>query len=101
MRVAGERPVDAAERLEPDEVAQHEHVERDLQAQLALDLARRVRVLARLVVLHDPARAERVDVDAVDLPRQREPVAEVEAALQLLRRPLAAEQRPRTGAGRA
>ena len=42
-RVAGERAVEAAERLDPDEVAQHEHVERDLQLQLALDLPRRVR----------------------------------------------------------
>ena len=39
LALAGERPVDAAERLEPDEVAQHEHVERDLQPQLLLDLA--------------------------------------------------------------
>jgi len=35
-------------------------------------------VLARLVVLHDPARAEGIDVDAVDLPRQRQTVAEIE-----------------------
>ena len=41
--LAGERPVEAAERLDPDEVAQHEHVERDLQPQLLLDLRRRVR----------------------------------------------------------
>ena len=32
---SGERPVDAAERLEPDEVAEGEDVERDLEAQLA------------------------------------------------------------------
>ena len=49
-------------------------------------------MLARLVVLHDPARAERILVDAVDLPGEREPVAEVEPALQLGRRPLAAEE---------
>ena len=92
LALAGERPVEAAERLEADEIAQHEHVERDLQAQLALDLAGGVRVLAGLVVLHDPARAERILVDAVDLPGEREPVAEVEAALQLGRRALAAEE---------
>ena len=44
----------------------------------------------RLVVLHDPARGERVDVDPVDLPRDRE-AAEVDAALELRRGPLAAE----------
>ena len=33
--LAGERAVEPAERLDPDEVAQHEHVERDLQPQLA------------------------------------------------------------------
>ncbi len=99
-RSPGERAVDAAERLDPDEVAQREHVERDLQPQLAVDVARRVRALARLVVLHDPARAERVDVDPVDLPREPQAVAEVEPALQLRRRALGAEGRPRAGAGR-
>src|SRR2546429_440493 len=78
-----ERAVDAAERLDADEVAQDEHVERDLQAQLVVDLLRRRRRAARLVVLHDPARAERVDVDPVDLAAQEEPVAEREPALQL------------------
>ena len=92
LPLAGERPVHASERLEADQVAQHEHVERDLQTQLALDLARRVRVLPRLVVLHDPARAERVDVDAVDLPGERQAVSQVEAALQLGRGALATER---------
>ena len=32
--LAGERAIEAAERLDPDEVAQDEHVKRDLQAQL-------------------------------------------------------------------
>ena len=40
----------------------------------------RVRRAAGLVVLHDAARAERLDVDAVDLPRERQALAEVEAA---------------------
>src|SRR5205823_12591569 len=35
---------------------------------------------------------ERVDVDPVDLPGEREPGAELEAALQLRRRPVAAER---------
>ena len=82
LPLARKRAVDAAERLDPDEVAQHEHVERDLEVELGLDLPRRVRGAARLVVDHDPARAERVAVDAVDLPRDGE-AAEVEAALQL------------------
>src|SRR5947209_7425825 len=89
--LAGERTVDAAERLDADEVAQHEHVQRDLEPQLLLDLHRRVRVLARLVVLHDSACAERIDVDAVDLPGERDPVAEAEAALQFRCRAFAAE----------
>jgi len=49
-------------------------------------------VLAGLVVLDDPAGAERVDVDAVDLPGERDPGAEIEAALELRGRPLAAEE---------
>ena len=77
----GERAVQAAQRLEPHEIAQHEHVERDLEAQLALDPPRGVGALARLVVLDDPARAERVDVDPVDLPREREARPELEPAL--------------------
>ena len=88
----GERAVDAAERLDPDEVAQHEHVERDLELQLLVDLLRRMRAAARLVVLHDPARAVRVDVDPVDLAAQVEIVAEVQAALQLGRRAVGAER---------
>src|SRR5262245_2690529 len=92
LPLAGERPVQPAERLEADEVAQDEHVERDLETKLALDLARRVRVLARLVVLDDPARSERVLVDAVDLPGEGDTVAEVEPALELGRCALAAEQ---------
>ncbi len=87
--VAGQRPVDAAERLEPDQVAQHEHVERDLEPQLLLDGPRGVGGLAGLVVLHDRARRERLDVDAVDLPGQGEPVSELEPRRV---RPLAAER---------
>src|SRR5436305_7952851 len=90
--LARKRTIDAAERLDPDEVAQNEHVQRDLEPQLLLDLHRRVGVLAGLVVLHDPARAERVDVDAVDLPGERDPVAEAEAALQFGCCALAAER---------
>ena len=89
---AGERAVDAAERLDADEVAQHEHVQRDLELQLVVDLLRRMRGAARLVVLHDPARAVRVDVDAVDLAAQEEVVAERQAALQLGRRAVGAER---------
>ena len=89
--LAGQRAVEPAERLHADEVPQHEHVERNLEPQLGLDLRRRERGLARLVVLHDPARAERVDVDPVDLPGQREAV-DPEPALELWRRPLGAER---------
>ena len=91
VALSGERPVDPAEGLDPDEVAQDEHVQRDLQLQLRLDLGRGVCGLTRLVVLDDPARAERVEVDAVDLPGQREGV-EIEPSLQLLRRPLRPER---------
>ena len=49
-------------------------------------------MLARLVVLHDPAGAERVDVDPVDLPGERQPGRELETALQLRRRPLVPER---------
>src|SRR5690348_11636829 len=66
--LAGQRAVDPAERLDPHEVAQDEHVERDLQVQLVLDPPRGVRGLARLVVDNHAARAERVSVDPVDLP---------------------------------
>ena len=83
LALAGERAVETAERLDADEVAQHEHVQRNLEALLGLDLLRRVRVLARLVVLDDPPRAERIDVDAVDLPRQRDALGELEATLEL------------------
>ena len=51
-----------------------------------------MRVLTRLVVLHDPARAERVRVDAVDLSARRHPLAKVEPPLELVRR-----ASPRTG----
>src|SRR5215210_5821310 len=88
---AGERAVDAAQRLDADQVAQDEHVERDLQIQLALDLGRGVRAAARLVVDDHPARAEGVAVDAVDLPGDGEP-SEVEPPLQLGRRALGAER---------
>ena len=88
---ARERAVDAAERLDPGEVAEHEHVERHLEPPLLVDLPRRERALARLVVLDDPARAHRVDVDPVDLAAQEEPVAELEAALQLGRGAVGAE----------
>src|ERR1700751_5401711 len=50
-----------------------------------------MRGLAGLVVDHDPARAERVAVDAVDLAGDAE-AAKVEAALQLRRRPLGAKR---------
>src|ERR671935_739703 len=79
----GQRAVDAAERLDPDEVAKHEHVERDLEPELGFDRPRRVDALARLVVLHDPARRERRHVDAVDLPGQVQAGLELETALEL------------------
>ena len=91
VALSGKRPVDPAERLGPDEVAEDEHVQRDLQLQLRLDLRRRVRGLPRLVVLDDPARAERVEVDPVDLAGEREGV-EIEPSLQLRRRPLRPER---------
>ena len=65
-----EGPVEAAERLDPDEIAEREHVERDLEPELRVDLGGGVGGLARLVVLDDAAGAERVDVDPVDLPGQ-------------------------------
>src|SRR5262249_44696813 len=89
---ARQRPIEAAERLAPDQIPEHEHVERNLQPQLALDVARGVRALAGLVVLDDPARAERVDVDPVDLPGKAHSLAEVEPALQLGGRALHAER---------
>ena len=98
--VAGERPVDAAERLDSDQVAEDEHVQRDLEPELLLDLARRVRCLARLVVLHDPARAEWVGVDAVDLSAQGAP-RRGRAALKLLRRALHAERDLEAASARA
>ena len=98
LALAGERAVETAERLDPDEVAQHEHVERDLQARSCVDLLRRVRRAARLVVLHDPARAERLEVDAVDLSGERQTVAEVEPAEASSAR---GRTTPRTGSGRA
>ena len=91
VALSGKRPVDPAEGLGPDEVAEDEHVQRDLQLQLRLDLRRRVRGLPRLVVLDDPARAERVEVDPVDLAGKREGV-EIEPSLQLRRRPLRPER---------
>ena len=50
-----------------------------------------MRGLPRLVVLDDPARAERVEVDPVDLAGEREGV-EIEPSLQLRRRPLRPER---------
>jgi hypothetical protein len=49
-------------------------------------------MLAGLVVLHDPAGAEGVDVDPVDLPGERQRRPQLEAALELRRRPLVAER---------
>ncbi len=88
---ARERPVEPAERLDADEVAQREDVERHLELPLGLDLPRRVRARAGLVVLDDPARAHRVLVDPVDLPGDGE-AAQVEAALQLDGRALRPER---------
>src|SRR4029453_843674 len=88
---AGEGPGEAPQRLDPDEIPEHEHVERDLEAELLLHLARRRRMLARLVVLDDPTRAQRLDVDPVDLPREDEVLAELEAALKLRSGTLAAK----------
>src|SRR5437660_134926 len=84
-------PVPAAAGLDPDEVAKDEHVERDLKPQLGLDLRGRVRRLPGLVVLHDPAGAERIEVDPVDLAGEREAV-DLEPPLQLGRGPLGAER---------
>src|ERR1043166_6105371 len=84
--LAGQRAVAPAERLDPHEVAQDEHVERDLQVQLVLDPPRGIRGLARLVVDDHPARAARISGDPVDLARDREP-AEIEPALPLSGRP--------------
>src|SRR5262249_44863829 len=88
---AGECAVDAPERLDADEIAQDEHVQRDLELQLVVDLLCGVRASPRLVVLHDPARTERIDVDSVDLAAQVDVLAKVEPALQLGRRAVRAE----------
>src|SRR5215212_4398582 len=85
------RAIEPSQRLDPDEVAHDEHVERDLQLQLRVDLGRRERRLTRLVVLDDPTCRKWVDVDPVDLPGQRE-AAEVEARLELGCRALGSEQ---------
>src|SRR5439155_25599257 len=47
---------------------------------------------ACLVVLDDPARAEGVDVDSIDLSRQGDALCQFEPALQLRGRALRAEQ---------
>ena len=87
---AREAAVDPAERLDPDEVAKREDVERDLQPQLGFDVARAVRP-TELVVLNDPTGAQRVEVDAVDLARDAE-VAQLEPALELDRRTARSER---------
>src|SRR4030095_15752716 len=92
LAAAHERTVETTERLDPDQVTEDEHVERDLQPELLLHLARGRRVLAGLVVLDDSARAQRLDVDAVDLPGEDDAVAELEPALQLGRRALETER---------
>src|SRR5439155_9336887 len=88
--LAGEDAIDPTKRFDADEIAQDEHVEWDLQLQLRLDLRGRVRGLARLVVLDDPAGAKGIEIDPVDLAREREG-AEIETALELLWRALGAE----------
>src|SRR5919108_2959626 len=82
MPPAREGAVDPADRLDSDQIPEHEHVEGDLEPQLGFDLRRRMCGLARLVVLDDPARAERVEIDPVDLAREREAV-DLQAALEL------------------
>ena len=90
LTLAREGAVEAADRLDPDQVAQHEHVQRDLEAELGLDLLSRVGARSRLVVLDDAAGAEGIEIDAVDLSGERE-AAEVEAALKLGSRAVGAE----------
>ena len=99
-RACRKRPVDPAERLDADEVAQHEHVERDLQLLLGLDLRRRMSGLAGLVVLNDPARAERIEVDAVDLSGEREAVPRSRPRCSSCGE-RSSRTKPRSGAGRA
>ena len=48
--------------------------------------------LTGLVVDHDRPRTEGIDVDPIDLPREREAVAQIEPALQLRGCALRAEQ---------
>ena len=86
-----QRAVEASHRLHPEQVAEDEHVERDLELELGLDPCRRVGALAALVVLDDAACGERVEVDAVDLPAHGE-AAEVEPGLEPGCRALAAER---------
>ena len=73
---AADGDVDATDGLETELVAQDEHVERHLNARLVVDLAGGRRAPG-LVVHHDPACAQRVDVDAVDLPADGDAVTEV------------------------
>ena len=101
VRVAGERPVEAAQRLEPDEVAQDEHVERDLEPQLPLDLAS---PSARSCPTCSPARCR-----ARRTGRRRSGRSSRRASARRRARGRAAARaprdrcrtRPRTGAGRA
>ena len=61
-----ERHVDATHRLEAELIPEHEQIQGDLQACLVVNLRRRGS-RARFVVDDDSARAQRIDIDPVDL----------------------------------
>ena len=91
LPLAGERAVEPAERLDarggPAGPACRAGSAAAARTRSSPPSAR----LSRLVVLDDPARAERVGVDPVDLPGEREAV-DLEPALELGRRAFGAER---------
>jgi len=78
--LTGQRPVNAAERLNANQVSEHQQIERKLKLEFGLDLGGRLGCSARFVVLNQAAGGKRVEVDAVDLSRDGQ-LAEIETAL--------------------
>ena len=92
MPPRAERPEQAADGLEPEQLAQRQQVERDLQPAVLEDAHGRVGRHAGLVVVDQPARRHPgIGVDAVDLADDRE-VAEPQAVLEPRRRAGPAER---------
>ena len=98
--VGGKRVIEAGDRVEVEQVASDQHVERELELALVDDLSAARDLLRCLVVANDGAVAVGRDVDAVDEAAQLE-VAEVERArivLVLFAEPEAALEKIRLGA---